>query len=295
MSCTVDPYGNFQSFDLYSFPFHGNCRYTMAQDCSSGSFSVHLELENKAFSPVTSGLAYQKIVFVYIKGIKIEISSVGVKVNGRFANLPFVDGRHGNIQIQSINSCDTKVTSGNGLEVIWGSAGDINISLPRSFRRKLCGLCGNMNEQIKDDRLTKQQLPSRTVREFTHSWKVNGYEYCHLAATVPESLSASRFHFSLLPACADLTYGSWREVLAKCDILKQPTFAECREVVDPRHFYELCQQDACSCGSNEPCYCEAIAAYAQECRRNGIIIREWRNSTVCGMHHISLFAKKIII
>ncbi|XP_038054990.1 uncharacterized protein LOC119727201 [Patiria miniata] len=282
-SCTVYPKGNFQSFDLRSFRFHGNCRYTMAQDCSSGSFSVHLELEHKDAPLQTRRKPLGKIVFVYLSGVKIELGPPGVKVDGRSVELPFALSEPAEIQIHHFRGNKIRVVSGVGLEVSWGTDGRVQVSVERSFRRRLCGLCGNFNGNKADDTLTKQQLPSRTNLELIHSWKVNGYEHCVLPAVVPESLSLPRRLVGRLPACAGLTYRSWREVRAKCDVLKQATFAECREVVDPRSFYELCQQDACSCGGNEPCYCEAIAAYAQECRRNGIIVREWRNSTICGM------------
>ncbi|XP_022086769.1 fibrillin-1-like [Acanthaster planci] len=281
-SCTVDPQGNFESFDFHSFRFYGNCRYTMAQDCSTGSFSVHLELEHKNSSPTTE--TSQKIVFIYLNGVKVELVPQGVKVDGRPVTLPFAISDHLGIQIYSSHGDRIKVVSGKGLEVSWGMDGGVEVSVQQSFRRQLCGLCGNFNGRVEDDSLTKHQLPSRSMLEFIHSWKVNGYEHCFLsAASAPEALSLPRQLVGRLPACASLTYRTWREVRAKCDVLKQATFAKCRGVVDPRRFYELCQQDACVCGGNEPCYCEAIAAYAQECKRNGIIVREWRNSTICGI------------
>ncbi|KAG8522065.1 Mucin-2, partial [Galemys pyrenaicus] len=52
--------------------------------------------------------------------------------------------------------------------------------------------------------------------------------------------------------------------------------------VDPKPFYEACVQDSCSCdsGGDCECFCSAVAAYAQECTKEGACVF-WRTPDLC--------------
>lgn len=52
--------------------------------------------------------------------------------------------------------------------------------------------------------------------------------------------------------------------------------------VDPKPFYEACVHDSCSCdtGGDCECFCSAVAAYAQECTKEGACVF-WRTPDLC--------------
>ena len=69
---------------------------------------------------------------------------------------------------------------------------------------------------------------------------------------------------------------------AACAIIKSIVFRTCHTHVDPDPYYDRCVYDTCGCdmvGDCE-CTCEAIAAYAYECLRSGVVI-SWRKDK-CG-------------
>lgn len=52
--------------------------------------------------------------------------------------------------------------------------------------------------------------------------------------------------------------------------------------MDPKPFYEACVHDSCSCdtGGDCECFCSAVAAYAQECTKEGACVF-WRTPDLC--------------
>lgn len=66
----------------------------------------------------------------------------------------------------------------------------------------------------------------------------------------------------------------------KCSTIKSPRFARCHGDVPPEPYYAACVYDLCACSTGETCLCDAVAAYAAECRNAGIMI-DWRDGTLC--------------
>jgi len=46
-------------------------------------------------------------------------------------------------------------------------------------------------------------------------------------------------------------------------------------------FYRSCLTDMCECPTGRKCYCEAMTAYAHNCRRLGVSLPDWRTMTGC--------------
>lgn len=45
--------------------------------------------------------------------------------------------------------------------------------------------------------------------------------------------------------------------------------------------YRSCLTDMCECPQGRKCYCEAMTAYAHNCRRLGVSLPDWRTMTGC--------------
>ncbi len=81
--------------------------------------------------------------------------------------------------------------------------------------------------------------------------------------------------------CNDAGYQARKMANIKCSVLKSPRFAACHQHVQPEPYFAACVYDMCACGSNEACLCDALAAYAAECRAAGIVLN-WRSTSLCG-------------
>ncbi|MBN3291265.1 KCP protein, partial [Polypterus senegalus] len=83
--------------------------------------------------------------------------------------------------------------------------------------------------------------------------------------------------------CKEAGYRARKEGNSKCKILKSKVFERCHSVVPPEMFFASCVYDLCACGSNvDDCLCDALEAYASECREAGIILH-WRSPSLCAV------------
>lgn len=63
--------------------------------------------------------------------------------------------------------------------------------------------------------------------------------------------------------------------------MKSEIFEPCQVKVNPDLYIKACLQDMCECPRDHNCYCESFVAYVHECKRLGIQLPHWRNSTDC--------------
>ncbi|XP_022091528.1 sushi, von Willebrand factor type A, EGF and pentraxin domain-containing protein 1-like [Acanthaster planci] len=285
-NCTITRDGGHITYDFNRYEHHGNCRYVLSQDCTGSQFSVEVQYE------ATKKKIKKWAVWLRLDCVEVEIAYDGsVKVTGVPVELPYLHAEPMNVMIAQTNSSGVDGIAGSSIEiqtdrgviVSWSQLGAIQVTAPGTYAGQLCGLCGNMNGNRKDDRTTRQFLPARSAREFTHSWKVDGYRYC----TVPKVRSKSRLAFGAistdrLAACAGLNFNFLRDIRKKCSIFRRRSFQICHPVVSPTRYFEWCMQDSCSCSSNEPCHCEAITAYMYECQRNNVPI-QWTSNNACSI------------
>ncbi|KAK4875849.1 hypothetical protein RN001_012271 [Aquatica leii] len=129
-------------------------------------------------------------------------------------------------------------------------------SLPSiKYGGKLEGLCGNCNENPKDDYITSNKTIPKTIDEFGESWVYNKAKECKNKPLKECTLS--------------------EEESSICNHLLSEPFHECNEDLDPSIFIEWCKEDICN--NEQPIACEAFEAYAKECNYLGYCV-EWRSS-----------------
>ncbi|XP_025016516.1 uncharacterized protein LOC107361898 [Tetranychus urticae] len=109
---------------------------------------------------------------VKIKGIKVRISKTDVKIGRKLVTLPYIK-----LGVLSVIRDGRKiiVRSNIGIRVIWDRQNSTQVFIPRSFKNKVCGLCGNFNGSPKDDFMSKRGLKASDSVSFFNSWKVGGH------------------------------------------------------------------------------------------------------------------------
>uniref|UniRef100_A0A3B3HVZ3 VWFD domain-containing protein n=2 Tax=Oryzias latipes TaxID=8090 RepID=A0A3B3HVZ3_ORYLA len=140
------------------------------------------------------------------------------------------------------------------------------VRLSSTFKRKVCGLCGNFDGNIKNDFTTQRKEVVTDATEFGNSWRVS--TECPNANTTENACSL----YSHKKAWA----------LKHCDIIKSDVFALCHSKVDPQSYYDACVRDTCACntGGDCECFCSTVAAYAAACNESGVCVK-WRTPTIC--------------
>ncbi|XP_072241827.1 kielin/chordin-like protein [Leuresthes tenuis] len=260
-----DPH--YRTFDGRMLHFQGTCTYVLAQDCKGGDFSIHATNDDRG----RNGVSWTKEVTVFIGDVTVQLlQDWVVKVNEEIVTLPFLIEP----QIYIERQTNTVLLNTNiGLKVLWSPRSHVEVSVPGSYKRQTCGLCGNFNNYYQDDLKMPSGQISLSESEFGNSWRVTNGSH---------SLSSCRPGEDVNP-CKGAGYQAKKGANTRCRVLKSAVFKPCHHVVPPEPWYGACVYDLCACGANtDECLCDTLEAYASQCREAGVIL-QWRSASLCAV------------
>ena len=265
-----DPH--YRSFDYRSFDFQGDCEYILTQPCNNNNFII--AVLNTAINSHVSVTSRVRVI-VPNKGLEIVLGRGGggtITINGVMqAN----DGdrvvyRSSGIQVLRIGGHPyILLTIEQPLGVSWDGSHRVDVTVSKEWQGKLCGLCGNYNNDRNDDFMLPNGTITTSANEFGSSWL-----YAKSHPTCGELSSPSACPNNIMTTAQ-----------SKCNELSSSVFGVCNSVVNPTTYIKDCMLDYCQCSEEdkEDCYCNSLSTYAADCASNGVVIPNWRNS-FCGKH-----------
>ncbi|XP_053780097.1 mucin-5AC isoform X2 [Desmodus rotundus] len=260
-TCAAYGDGHYLTFDGQRYSFNGDCEYTLVQDHCGGNGS-----SQDAFRVVTenvpcgtTGTTCSKAVRIFLGSHELVLSDGKVEVTQKAA------GQEAPYAIRQVGIylvVDTEA----GLVLLWDKKTSIFLRLSPEFKGRVCGLCGNFDDNALNDFTTRSQSVVGDALEFGNSWKSS--------PSCPDAPAPRD------PCTANPYRKSWAQ--KQCSLINSAPFEACRSQVDPTKYYEACVSDACACdsGGDCECFCTAVAAYAQACREAGVCV-SWRSPDVC--------------
>lgn len=252
-----DPH--YKTFDGKIFSFKSAGRYQLVADCKNLSFSIKVANINKLHSTFTKRVAVQ------YGDIRLNLQQKGrVKYNGERIKTPFT--KRGKFKVEKTRD-GIEVSLHNGVKLLWNGKSFLEVTVPASFKNKLCGLCGNFNNNVQDDLKTKGGLvvSDREILNFGTSWCAGKRSEC---AKKVKQMSKSD------------CMSKHRNEKNYCKYLSSDPFTVCDSKLSYNKYYKACKMDMCLCPSGK-CYCESLMAYARECQRLGIKLPNWQKQTYC--------------
>ncbi|XP_028664014.2 von Willebrand factor [Erpetoichthys calabaricus] len=256
-TCKVIGEANYLTFDGLKYIFPGLCQYVLVQDyCNGGEGTFRILVENSGCG--VPGQKCSKYITILYEGGVIEM------LNGMVTMKKPVSDQ---TQIEIIKSgLYYIILLGQGLSVMWNLGTRVTVQMQGHYRNKVCGLCGNFDGIQNNDLLSSNNQLEVEPVDFGNSWKVS--PHCADAIQLPSQ-------------CND-NIAKLVSVEQSCSVLSSELFKECNRVVDPEPYWEICTFDTCSCQSigDCVCFCDAIAAYAQECAERGVVVH-WRSNDLC--------------
>ncbi|KAK9952095.1 hypothetical protein ABG768_017953 [Culter alburnus] len=259
--CTIYGSGHYITFDQQRFGFRGDCSYIAAQNnCGNKTGNFHVITENMPCG--TTGTTCSKAVGILLGRTWLLLSDGTVKPTDTGSG-PKIKYNERNVGMYLVIDADI------GLTIFWDRKTTVRIILQPQHMGDVCGLCGNFNGNGKDDFTTQGNLPTTNVLEFVDSWKV--------LSTCPDAKP------DFNPCLETPNRETWAKI--QCSIIKEDTFKDCHNKVDPNPYYENCVRDTCSCdtGGDCECFCTAVAAYAQACNDAGVCVN-WRTPEICPVY-----------
>ncbi|XP_035885930.1 mucin-5B [Phyllostomus discolor] len=260
-TCVAYGDSHFITFDGERYSFQGNCEYTLAQDHCGGNGSTNgtFRIVTENVPCGTSGVTCSKAIKIFLENYEVMLHGGTYKVvrRGLGGDLPY--------RIRYMGT-HLAVETRSGLVVSWDRKTSVFIRLRQDYKGRVCGLCGNFDDNALNDFTTRSQSVAGDALEFGNSWK--------FSPSCPDAPAPRD------PCTANPYRKSWAQ--KQCSILNGAVFQACRSQVDPTKYYEACVGDACACdaGGDCECFCTAVAAYAQACREVGVCV-SWRTPDVC--------------
>uniref|UniRef100_A0A452R4K5 VWFD domain-containing protein n=1 Tax=Ursus americanus TaxID=9643 RepID=A0A452R4K5_URSAM len=255
-TCVAYGGGHFITFDGERYSFEGSCEYTLAQDYCGGNGTT-----NGTFRVVTENVPCGTTGVTCSKAIKLFLGNSELVLHeGAYKVLQRGPGRDPPYKVRYTGTYLTVETPG-GLVLSWDRKTSVFIQLRQDYKGRVCGLCGNFDDNAGNDFTTRSRSVVGSALEFGNSWK--------FSPSCPDAPAPRD------PCTANPYRKSWAQ--KQCSIINSATFA-----VDPTKYYEACVGDACACdsGGDCECFCTAVAAYAQACRDMGVCV-SWRTPDIC--------------
>uniref|UniRef100_A0A8W4F7Q4 Mucin 5B, oligomeric mucus/gel-forming n=1 Tax=Sus scrofa TaxID=9823 RepID=A0A8W4F7Q4_PIG len=260
-TCVAYGDGHFITFDGERYSFEGSCEYTLAQDhCGvNGSASGTFRIVTENVPCGTTGVTCSKAIKLFLENYELILHEGTYKVvqRGPGGDLPY------RIRYMGIYLA---VETRSGMVVSWDRKTSVHIQLHQRYKGRVCGLCGNFDDNALNDFTTRSQSVVGDVLEFGNSWK--------FSPSCPDARAPKD------PCTANPYRKSWAQ--KQCSIINSATFSACRSQVDSTRYYEACVSDACACdtGGDCECFCTAVAAYARACHEVGVCV-SWRTPDIC--------------
>ncbi|KAM3613584.1 uncharacterized protein V6R79_001825 [Siganus canaliculatus] len=269
-----DPH--YHTFDGYNYDFQGTCKYVLSKTCGNLDGLVPFSVTEKNENRGNRAVSYVREVFVSVYGYTITIrrSQIGqVTVDGELLNLPV---QLGDSEVSVLQRGRTAVVETNfGLVVSYDWNWKLVVTLPSSYYGLVCGLCGNFNGNIRDERLNQEGQAVPSVTDWGKSWRTADQDDKHCQDTCVKNC----------PLCDS----KQRERFISddlCGALKSKTsvFRQCHAKVDPEPFFNNCAYDMCFTKGDKKMLCQAMASYSDECLEKGVTIKGWRKKFGCPMN-----------
>lgn len=190
------------------------------------------------------------------------------QLNNELVNLP-LSLDNGRVQVTQQGQ-NIIVQTDFGLKVLYNTVYYVEVIVPSTYRQKMCGLCGNNNNNPKDDFKLPNNRITNKVDKFGKSWALDQHsETCGgCGKQCPVCLPAKAALFRKPESCGIIAHS-------------EGPFKACHHEIDPTPYVSHCVFDVCVTGGNKDTECDNIMAYALACQGAGVQIQPWRNESKC--------------
>ncbi len=159
-----------------------------------------------------------------------------------------------------------------GLLVTYDLIYHVTVTVPGNYRNKVCGLCGNFNDNPKDDFQMPSHQLAKNENKFGKSWKV----------TIPNVVCGNGCEGKNCPNCDPIRKALFSKS-AYCGIVTASNgpFADCHSKLEPQSYFDDCVFDVCASNGDGKVLCDSVAAYAYNCHMAGVDVKNWRTTSFC--------------
>ncbi|XP_051063597.1 IgGFc-binding protein [Phodopus roborovskii] len=277
-TCRVSGTSHYNTFDGRSFDFMSTCVFVLAQTCWTrpGLKQFTILQENAPWD--NQQVSAIKMITIQVDNytLQLEQNQWKVKVNGVDMKMPFMlDGD----SVQAFqHGIDVVIRTKFGLHLSYDLNNNVHVTIPHNYYKHMCGLCGDYNDDPKNDFQKSDGSQAISPSELGISWEKAGPNSSCIR------LPACKPGQDCKPKCSPEQEDKYHGVQF-CGLLSSPTgpLADCHKLLDPQGALKDCVFDLCLGGGNLSILCNNIHAYVSACQAAGGEVEPWRTETFCPM------------
>ncbi|NP_001158127.1 Fc fragment of IgG binding protein like 1 precursor [Mus musculus] len=277
-TCQVSGASHYTTFDGRHFDFMGTCVHVLAQTCWTrpGLKPFTILQENAVQGNKQVSVTKKITIEVANYTLQLEQNQWKVKVNGVDMKLPVLLDED---RVQAFrHGTDMVIETKFGLLVSYDLKYSVRVKVPHNYYKHMCGLCGDYNDDPKNDFQKSDGSQAASSNELGDSWE----------KAVPGSSCTPRPSCKPGQACSPKCYPTLEKKYRGkefCGLITSPTgpLAACHKLLDPQGPLQSCVFDLCLGGGNQSILCSSIHAYVSACQAAGGTVKPWRNQTFCPM------------
>lgn len=157
-----------------------------------------------------------------------------------------------------------------GLKVLYNTIYYVEVIVPSAYQHKMCGLCGNNNNNPRDDFKLRSGNRANSIDMFGKSWAVDkdSKECGGCGGKCPKCPKAKAALYQKPDSCGIIKHANG-------------PFKACHSKIDPAPYLDHCVFDVCATDGNKDTQCNNVLAYALACQGAGVQIKPWRSKSFC--------------
>eukprot|EP00057_Strongylocentrotus_purpuratus_P023396 XP_011677870.1 PREDICTED: uncharacterized protein LOC100889795 [Strongylocentrotus purpuratus] len=260
-TCVLYPTSSITTYDEKNYYFPGQCEYVASQTCDQNGQDSFQVFVNNIPSDPASYIPNRREIRVVLDGKTYELK--GEKefyLDGQRIAFPYI---RNNVQVILAGNNFPVLKTDFGLRVWWDGGRTVKIEVPSHLQDKMCGLCGNFNDDQTDDFRMQAGSVVASALPFAFSWASTGQQ---CTATCP--------FCNEVPSCVNNVAKLSAETI--CSEMNTP-FATCLAAMPGNSYMSDCTSGVCATGSDSDLFCEMLVNLASECEVMGLSVGRWRD------------------
>nr|XP_015194209.1 PREDICTED: mucin-6 [Lepisosteus oculatus] len=275
-TCAVEGGSHVTSFDSHKYRFHGSCTYVLLKSALlpwGGMVMGHFHKcgagERQSCLTAVSFASTQATFSLDRHGVQVE--------NQKVQHLP-LRTEHFVIFNQSSSFLQVDMWPWLTLQLQLQPVLSVYLRAEKKLFGLTKGLCGNFNDNSRDDFKNSMGIREGIASRFVHSWRLRS-RCASPRNTDPDPCRWSEADDGSLlqrPAPA----AEYASTHCRALLNKSSVFGQCHGEVNPLSYFKRCLYEVCNYEETQDYLCGALQSYSRACAEKGMVLKNWWNETV---------------
>lgn len=166
----------------------------------------------------------------------------------------------------SANGPAVVIQTNFNLSISLTKSGALHVTVPIQYSDKLCGMCGNFNNVMDDDK----NMPDTSLVKDTQNLGQNARFLCQDPNAPSMCLESEKLEYASKMFCGVL-------------LSQNGPFSQCSSFLDTSALFKSCISEMCTTKGDHETFCNVLQAVEKSCNEVGISATGWRNASHCCM------------